>query len=181
VGLVEFLRQLERPRSRLSSDYSRTIRIWSKAFGKNALHVDLFDGLRDDPEGYVNGVLRHIGAATPWTPPAKFLNKKFFATKSLVDHEREIPELVRWYIADQLLEPTERLNELLEGRISTWVDEMRRIRGRTRLSWRILRELNRTILSVPEGLAYEAYHAVLDVRLWRRWRRLQAAHPCQYG
>jgi hypothetical protein len=176
VSLVEFLRQLERARTRLSSDYIRTIKIWSKAFGKNALHIDLFDGLRDDPEGYVNGVLRHIGAATPWTPPEKFLKKKILATKSLVEHEREIPELVRWYIADQLLEPTERLNELLEGRISSWVDEMRTIRGKARLSWRILRELNRAILSVPEGLAYEAYHAVLDVRLLVRWRQLRRAY-----
>jgi hypothetical protein len=181
VGLIEFLRQLERPRSRLSSDYSRTIRIWSKAFGKNALHVDLFNGLRDDPEGYVNGVLRHIGAARPWAPPTKFLKKKILATKSLVEHEREIPELVRWYIADRLLEPTERLNELLEGRVSNWVEEMRTIRGKTRFGWRILSELNRTILSVPEGLAYKAYHAVLDVRLRRRWRQLQAGRPCQYG
>jgi hypothetical protein len=179
VGLVELLRQLERPRSRLSSDYSRAITIWSNAFGKNALHVDLFEELRDDPEAYVNGVLRHIGAATPWTPPARFLDSKIHATKSLVEDEREIPELVRWYIADQLLEPTERLNELLEGRVSSWVEEMRTIRGKTRLSWRILRELNRTILSAPEKLAYKAYHAVLDVRLRRRWRQLQAAHPCQ--
>jgi len=74
------------------------------------------------------------------------------------------------------LEPTERLNELLEGRVSSWVDEIRAIQGKTRLSWRILRELNRTILSVPEGLAYEAYHVLLDVRLWRRWRHLQANH-----
>jgi hypothetical protein len=178
VGLVELLRQLERPRSRLSSDYSRTIRIWSDAFGKEALHVGLFDELRDDPEAYVNSVLRHIGGATPWMPPAKFLKEKVLATKSLVEHEREIPELVRWYIADQLLEPTERLNGLLEGRVSRWVDEMRTIRGKTRLSWRILRELNRTLLSVPERLAYEAYHVVLDVRLRRRWQRLRTNHLC---
>jgi hypothetical protein len=174
VGLVELLRQLERPRNRFSSDYLRTIRIWSKAFGKDALHVNLFDELRDDPERYVNGILRHIGAATPWMPPARFLKKKVLSTKSLVEHEREIPELVQWYIADQLLAPTERLDDLLEGRISSWVEELRNIRGRTRLSWRILKEVNRTILSVPERLAYEGYHAVLDVRLWRRWRHLQA-------
>jgi hypothetical protein len=68
------------------------------------------------------------------------------------------------------------LNELLEGRVSSWVHEMRTIRGKTRLSWRILREVNRTLLSVPERLAYEAYHAVLDVRLWLRWRRLQTSY-----
>jgi sulfotransferase family protein len=174
VSLVEFLRQVERPRSRLSSNYVRTINIWSKAFGKNAVHIDFFDRLRDDPVGYVNDVLRHIGATTPWPVPAKFIKKKVLATKSVVEHEREIPELVRWYIADQQLESTERLNERLDGRVSKWVGELRDIRGRTRLSWRILKELNR-ILCTPERVAYNAYHAVLDVRLWRRWRQFQAA------
>jgi Sulfotransferase family len=176
VGLVEFLRQLERARSRLSSNYPRTVQIWSKAFGRQALHIAFFDQLRDDPETYVNGILQHIGATSPWILPDEFINKKVFATKDLVGRERGIPELVRWYIADQLLKPTERLNELLEGRVSSWVDEMRTIRGKTRLSWRILRELNRAILSVPEGLAYEAYHAVLDVRLWRRWRQFRSSN-----
>jgi hypothetical protein len=59
----------------------------------------------------------------------------------------------------------ERLNELLDVRVS-WVDELRGIRGKARLNWRILREVNCTMLSVPERLAYEAYHAVLDTRLW---------------
>src|SRR4030095_14828712 len=65
VGSVEFLRQLERARSRLSSDYLRTIKIWSNSFGRDALHIDFFDRLRDNPETYINDVLRHIGAATP--------------------------------------------------------------------------------------------------------------------
>jgi plasmid stabilization system protein ParE len=176
VGLLEFLRQLERPRSRLSSDYARTIKIWSEAFGREGLHIAFFDQLRNDPAGYVNGILRHIGATSPWIPPDEFLNKKAFATKGLVGRERDIPELVRWYIADQLLEPTERLNELLEGRVSSWVEELRTIRGKSRLTWRILAEVNRTMLSIPEGLAYEAYHAVLDIRLWRRWRQLRRSY-----
>jgi hypothetical protein len=176
VRTLEFLRQLERPRSRLSSNYFRTIRIWSDAFGKDAVHIGLFDDLRDHPEAYVNSVLRHIRAATPWTPPPEFLRKKILATKNVVEHDREVPELVRWYIADQLLKQTEELNQLLDGRVAMWVDEMRAIRGRTRLSWRILRELNRTVLSVPEGLAYNAYHLALDLRLWRRWQRLQTIH-----
>ena len=176
VSSVEFLRQVERARSMLSSDYCRTIEIWSEAFGREALHIDFFDRLRDDPESYVNGILRHIGAATPWALPAKFIKEKVFATNSLTKHERAIPEVVQWYIADRLLEPTERLNNLLGGQVSSWVDEMRTIRGKTRLSWRVLGELNRMLVSVPEGLAYEAYHAVLDLRLWLRWRRLQRSY-----
>ena len=176
VKTIEFLRQLERPRSRLSSDYHRTMRIWSEAFGRDALHIAFFDQLRADPSSYINAILRHIGAGSPWLLPDEFINKKVFATKALVGRERDIPELVRWYLADQLLEQTEQLNQLLEGRVSGWVEEMRTIRGKTRLNWRILKELNRIILSVPERLAYEAYHAVLDVRLGRRWRRLQASY-----
>jgi hypothetical protein len=174
VSVVELLRQVERPRSRLSSDYARAISIWSNAFGKEAVHVSLFDKLRDDPEGYVNSILCHVGATTPWTPPTKFIRQKVLATKSLIEYDRAIPEVVRWYIADQLLEPTEELNHILDGQVSGWVEELLAIRGGTRLTWRILRELNRTLLSVAETVAYNAYHAVLDVRLWRRWRQLEA-------
>jgi Sulfotransferase family len=181
ISSVEFLRQVERARSQLSSDYCRTIKIWSDAFGKEALHIDLFDRLDEDPETYVNSILRHIGAATPWPLPPKFIRKKVFATNSLVEQEREMPEVVQWYIADRLLESTERLNELLEGRVSRWVDEMRAIRGKTRLSWRILREVNRTVLSIPERLAYEAYHAVLDLRLWFHWRQLRRSYASNSG
>jgi hypothetical protein len=173
ISSIHFLRQVEQARNRLSSDYHRTIKIWSKAFGRDALHIDFFDRLRDDPETYVNGLLRHIGAATPWALPGRFMKTKVHATNSLVGRNREIPEVVQWYIADRLLEPTERLNELLEGRVSSWVDEMRAIRGKTRLNWRLLKELNLILVAVPERLAYEAYHVVLDVRLWRRWRHLK--------
>jgi hypothetical protein len=173
ISSIDFLRQVERARNRLSSDYRRTIQIWSDAFGEDALHIDLFDRLQDDPQSYVDGILRHIGAATPWTVPANFINSKVHATTSLVHQRRDIPEVIQWYIADRLLEPTERLNELLEGKISNWVDDMRTIRGKARVSWRILREVNRTVIAVPERLAYEGYHALLDLRLWLRWRQLQ--------
>jgi len=173
VRPAEFLRQVERPRSKLSSDYYRTIKIWSDAFGVDALHIGFFDQLRDDPETYINSVLKHIGASTPWILPEKFRKKKVWATNSLVKHEREIPEVVQWYIADRLLEPTERLNELLEGRVSSWVEEMRTIRGKTRYSRRILRDVNRVLLSGPERLAYEAFHALVDLRLWLRWRQFE--------
>ena len=176
ISSIDFLRQVERARNRLSSDYRRTIEIWSNAFGRDALHIDLFEALQGDPQSYVNGILRHIGAATPWTVPAQFVNSKVHATTSLVRQQRDIPELVEWYIADRLLEPTEHLNDLLQGKVANWVDEMREIRGNTRLSWRILRELNRTLLALPERLAYEAYHAVLDLRFWLRWPQLQKAY-----
>jgi hypothetical protein len=176
VSSLEFLRQFERARNRLSSDYFRIVKIWSSVFGQEALHIGLFDELRTDPQNYLNGVLKHIGAATPWKLPNEFVKKKVHATTNLVRHERDIPELVEWYIADRLLKSTERLNELLEGRVSEWVYEMRTIRGNTRLSWRILREVNLAILSAPEKLAYETYHSILDLGLTLRWRHIRNSY-----
>jgi hypothetical protein len=181
VRAVEFLRQVERQRSRLSSDYCRTIKVWSDAFGSDALHIGLFDQLRDDPQTYINGVLKHIGAFTPWSLPTEFVQKKVWATKALVKHDRKIPDLVRWYIADRMFQPTERLNELLKGRVSHWVNDLRDIRGETRFRWRMLKHLNRSVLSLPETLAYEAYHMVLDVRLLLRWQQLRSLYRSQRG
>jgi hypothetical protein len=50
---------------------------------------------------------------------------------------------------------------------------MRTIRGKTRYSRRILRDVYRVLLSVPERLTYEAFHALLDFRLWLRWRQFE--------
>jgi hypothetical protein len=178
---MEFLRQVERARNRLSSDYLRTIQIWSGAFGREALHIDFFDRLKNDPDRFVQGVLRHIKAPVPWNIPERFVKKKVFATDKLVEHGREIPEIVRWYLADQLIEPTKRLNDFLDGRVSHWVNELCAIRGKTRPGWRLLKELNRTVLSLPERSAYEGYHAVLDLRLWLRWRQLQRSYRAGTG
>ena len=176
VGVNELLRQLERARSKLSADYFRMVRIWSEAFGRKAIHVGFFEQLRDDPQAYIDGVLNHIGASAPWPIPQQFVKQKVWATNKLVKHEREIPEVVEWYIADQLLESTECLDHFLNGRVSHWVDELRTIRGKTQLSWRILREVNRKLLSIPEKLAYEAYHLLLDARFWARWQQLERSY-----
>jgi hypothetical protein len=173
---IDFLREVEKTRYKLSSDYPRSIKIWSDAFSRTALHIDFFDRLKNDPQTYIDGVLKHIGGAAPWSLPPALINNKVFGTTSLVKQRRAMPEVVRWYIADRVTEPTERLNELLDGQVSSWVDELRDIRGKTRLSWRLLKELNRTVLSIPHKIGYYGYHALLDLRLWLRWRELRKSH-----
>ncbi len=51
------------------------------------------------------------------------------------------------------------------------------VRGKNRLTWKLLGELNRVVLAFPERLAYDAYHALLDARLLLRWRQLQRTNP----
>ena len=147
ISSIDFLRQVERARNRLSSDYRRTIKIWSNAFGRDALHIDLFETLQDDPQDLCR---RHSAAYRRHNAmghPGAIHQLESSRNQQPRSSRRDIPELVEWYIADRLLEPTERLNELLEGQVSSWVEDMRTIRGKTRLSWRILREVNRTLLA----------------------------------
>ena len=49
ISSIDFLRQVERARNKLYSDYCRIIQIRSKAFRRDALHIDFFDRIRDDP------------------------------------------------------------------------------------------------------------------------------------
>jgi hypothetical protein len=145
------------------------------AFGRDALHIDFSIGFKTIRRA-MSMAFSGISAPRHHGPSRQNSEEESSRDSSLVANNREIPEVVQWYIADRFLQPTERLNELLEGRVSSWVDDMRSIRGRARASWRILREVNRTMLAVPERLAYEAYHAVLDLRLWFRWRQFQKSY-----
>ena len=92
IRAIDFMRQVERSSQQSLLGHCRTIQIWSKAFGWDALHAAKFDQLQNDPEAYVNDILRHIGAATPWSIPEKFMKTKVHATSSLVHHQRDIPE-----------------------------------------------------------------------------------------
>lgn len=176
VGALAFMRQLERARSKLSSDYYRITHSWMKAFGKGALHIGFFEQLRGDPQAFVDGVLRHIGASQPWILPDQFAKKKVWSTTSLVQHERGIPEIIHWYMAYQLLPGTERLNRLLNGTVSNWVVELRDVAAQSRPGWRILREVNRALIALPERIAYESYHVFIDVRMRQRWHQLRRAY-----
>ena len=104
------------------------------------------------------------------------MRKRVWSTNSLVNHEPEVPEIVRWYMANRLLRSTELLNDHLDGRVSAWVDELRSIARRTQTSWRILGELNKTLVSLPEKMAYEGYHAILDIEMRLRWRALRVSY-----
>ncbi len=172
VGRLEFIRQFERARTRLSSDYCRIIANWSQAFSREALLIELFERIELDPEGFVKDTLAHIGADCQWSIPPQFIRKKVHATKKLIAIDREIPECLKCYIAQLWLEPTKRLNELLQGKVSHWVDDLLQWAGRRSLSLRVLSQVNKYLLMVPETVAYGVHDSIRDIRLWWRWRQL---------
>ena len=160
VPLFRFLRACESPRLTRRSDYLRVIKTWATAFGKSSLHVELFDRMEQDPEGYVTDILRHIGADTDFQIPPELLDNCVNSTPEL-----EIPPILRWYISTKWLEPTRQLNDYLGGAVSHWVERLREDAAHSTGSRRLMRALNRTVLTLPHRIAYTLYD-------WRRHHAL---------
>jgi hypothetical protein len=167
-----FLRHFQRSRTRRYTNYDWILETWTRVFGNGSVHVGLFDDLIADPGSLVSGVLAHIGADPSWRIPEELVGKKVLAAEDLVGGQVEMPEMLRWYLAVQWQEPMRRLNARLEGRISHWVDELDTLAREGRLSWRVQRQVNRFVMSMPERLAFATYDRWRDARLARRWRSL---------
>jgi hypothetical protein len=167
IPLMRFLRECESPRLTRRNEYLQVIRDWSNAFGDAAMHVELFDRIEQDPIGYVRDILRHIGADPNFQIPSELLSTCVNATA-----EREMPGVLRWYLSAQWLPPTERLNDYLGGAVSHWVQSMREEARAVTGSRRVVRALNRAILSLPYRLAYKCYDRWRHRALMRRYTEL---------
>ena len=162
-----FLRACHCARFTRRNNYMEVMRIWSEAFGQDALHVDLFDQMEQDAPAYVRRVLEHLGADTDWSVPSELMNMRIHSTEALT-----MPDVFRWYVSSQWLESTRQLNDALGGQVTHWVDAMEQAAAGTTVSRRLLRELNRCILSLPERLAYAAYNSYRERALITRLREV---------
>lgn len=169
IPVFQFLRNCEKIRVTRRTDYLWVVNTWKEAFSEQALHVDLYDRIEQDSRGYVRDVLRHIGADSDWKSPEELHE---FCIHSTSDHD--MPPILRWYLSRQWLESTRRLNDAFEGRMSHWVEAMTADAGRSTLSWRVFRELNRRIITVPKRMAYRAYDLHRSHALVRKLREIQA-------
>jgi hypothetical protein len=177
LSLGEYLRHVERQRTKRRNDYARVIRDWQTVFGAEALHVELYDDLCADPAAFLRRVLRHIGPDDTASLPQSVLRQKVFPSAPA-----PVPPLIRWYLAMDYREQVRQLNDLLGGRVTHWLTTMDRMLADAPLSWRVVRGLNRWVLSVPEKIAYAAYDGWRDLRLAARSREVllaRAAEPAK--
>jgi len=171
VPIGKFMRHFVRARTTRRTDYARTIDIWSRAFGREALLVLLYDELATDGPGYLRRILTHIGADPTWTPPEGTFSKRVYANQKI-----DMPDIIRWYLAKQWLDPLRRLNDMLGGQVSHWVADAEAAAREARPGWALQRDLNRLVLAMPEKIAYGAYDAMRDVKLKRRCAAILAEH-----
>ena len=83
-----------------------------------------------------------------------------------------MPDAIRWYLSMKWLEPTRRLNDRLEGRLSRWVESMEQAVGSASSTWRLGRAFNLWVARRPEQVAFALYDRINEMRLARSWRRI---------
>ena len=127
-----WIAHFDRLRQWLYGDYERTLKNWSAFFPQRQIQVDLYERVSSDPAGLMRDVLTHIGADPDWTPPQSLTQKIWTiseATNGLAEGI-QLPDSLRWHLAKQWLEPTQRLNDRLEGKVDHWVRQMQDITAR---------------------------------------------------
>ena len=171
IGIGTFERFACRKRTRLYTDYERIIETWSTVFGSDAVHVEVFDSIANEPAQMLRRIFAHIGADPDWIPPAELIERRVLP-EGARRQEARIPDELRWFIASRWLEPVRRLDAALDGRVTHWVEDLEDAASSGRTSWRLRGHLNELLLSAPERIAYRGYELLVQRRLRRRWQRL---------
>lgn len=169
VSTGTFLRHFLRARTRRYTEYEKIIDRWSNVYGEEALHISVFDNIKTDPVSMLCDVFAHIGADTSWQP-AKNDVAPAVIPEGDVRKAKTIPDEVRWFLSAEWLDSTRRLNDRMNGRVSTWVQSMEDAVEHPRTLWRLRRAWERGIGAMPERCAYLGYDWILRQRLARRWK-----------
>ena len=152
------LRHFERRRVRARSDYPRMIRNYRAVFGKEALLIQKFDELSIDPDRFLANILEHIGADPDWKMPSASRDRVY------ANQPSEMPDVVRWYLADQWLASVRELDHMLEGQVGDWVETLENWSRQSAPSWRLRRQWNRWVATAPERIAYTLFETSRDFR-----------------
>jgi hypothetical protein len=173
-----WIAHFDRLRQRWYGDYARTLENWSAFYSPKQIHVDLYERVSEDPNGMMRDILTHIGADSTWTPPDNSLRSRQWSIGEVTGGRSEgveLPDSLRWHLAKQWLDPVQRLNERLNGRVDHWVRQMKEIIARrVPLSWQCRRITNRAVVRWPERIGFITYDSLREWRLSRSYQRIAA-------
>ncbi len=157
------------PRTTVFSDYAPMIRNWTDVFGEDALLVEKFESVRDEPASLLKRILRHIGADASWSPSDSILNGKVHSNAQLVASAVSMPLGLRANLSRQWIAPMQELDGLLDGRVSDWVRALENDGAGASSSSRFGFAAQSLVCSAPERVAYRAVRKRRVKRALRRW------------
>ena len=109
---------LRRPDVFLRGDYPPILTRWRSCFGEDRVYVGYYDDLVDDPDAFLRGILRFLGARSDVGLPG--LNQR--VNTSAADR---VPDAMRRALARQYEDSLRRLCALLPGgRAEAWLQEL---------------------------------------------------------
>lgn len=118
----EIYRDLVHPRIHRRTDYLWTMENWESVYGADAMHVELFESVSNEPCEMIARVLRHFGASTEhWECPDEVRERVLGSNAEL-----EVPPFARYWLSKEWIEPTQRLNEKLGGILGHWIESMQK-------------------------------------------------------
>jgi hypothetical protein len=171
LSIGTFERFACRKRTRLYTDYERIIDCWGDVFGKEAVHVEVFDSISSEPAAMLKRIFRHLGADPDWEPPSELIHKRVLP-EGKMRQEVVIPDELRWFLSMEWLPRMRQLNQRLDGRIDSWVTDMEQASRGGSPGWKLKRQLNRLIFSMPEKIAYAGYERLKQRKLDKKWKQM---------
>jgi len=116
----EIYRDLTHPRIHRRSNYEWIMNNWVNVYGQDAMHIELFESVSNEPRQLVERVLDHLGVADdPWEPPAEIESRVHGSNAQMT-----VPPFAKYWLSKQWIEPTRRLNQRLGGILDHWVESM---------------------------------------------------------
>jgi hypothetical protein len=164
-SVAALVRRAERPEVILRTDYLRTLAIWRRVYGSDAVHLVKFEDQFASRQPTLAAILAHIGADPSWVPPV-VPEEKVWASPELA-----CPPFLRFHLARRWLGQACALDALFPGRFSDWVADLQAAIEAAPLRWAAM---SRALVSgsMPSAIARRAVQATRFERLARRLRRL---------
>jgi len=166
IADLEYMVYSLRPRSLQYSNYYRTLKIWKKVFGKDAVLICLSEEIRKNPEIQIQKILSHIGASHHEIS-SDVISYEVNSTSQRTKQSRyEIPASLEWCLSRQFLDQTIKLNLLLGGELEHWVEKISILSKHPKIEWYLQYYMVKFMLGVPEKIAWLLLESFRDIALY---------------
>lgn len=148
--LPSILRFIERSRVWHCNEYPSIINRWQPIF-KDRFHLIVFDDLKTDETAFLNNFTDRVGVDRAASPDQEM-------RRSSTPDNVSMPDLFGYYLARQSIETTRKLNAMLDGRVSHWVEKAESFLAKETPQFKRTYQLNHHLWSAPERIGYKIYN-----------------------